>query len=104
MTLLNGMFNKNGIIDNKLNDNYIKINPNPITGIANIYFYNYIYQNYQIDVYNQTGQIICPIYDGMVEIGTNKYIWNSSNYPSGTYFCKITGKETNISYKIMVTK
>ena len=104
ITLLNGRFEFLEKKDLTKDNNSIIIYPNPINKIANIYFDNANSGNYILNIYDNSGLKLINIFDDILDIGIHKFIWNTENYPSGNYFCKIIGKDVNLTYKIIVTK
>lgn len=79
------------------------IYPNPATGIVNIMLDIKKAETIDVNIYDTSGNIITNIFNGIAEPGTI-LTWNSSENPSGTYYCKVESRSFNKSYKIIVSK
>ena len=69
----------------KLNQNY----PNPFNPYTNISFEIPTKGFTTLEVYNTLGQRVSVLVDELRESGTYEEHFNSSDLPSGTYFCKL---------------
>ena len=56
---------------------------------------------WQIDI---KGNIIKDLYKGIIDSDTNSFIWNVKDTPNGAYYCKITSKNINKQFTIIVSK
>jgi WD40 repeat protein len=79
------------------------IYPNPATGILNIMLDIKKSETIDVNIYDTSGNIITNIFNGIAEPGTI-LTWNSSENPSGTYYCKVDSRSFNRTYKIIVSK
>jgi hypothetical protein len=79
------------------------IYPNPTNGIVNIVIHDINNKNVIINIYDNNGIFIESIFNGYIKSRQNIQ-WNSSSYPSGTYYCKVESRSFNRSYKISVAK
>ncbi len=78
--------------------------PNPTNGLVNIKFWTSKRSLINVRVVNSRGEIIEKIKEGYLEPGEHSFQWNSSKYPSGTYFCRIESRDYNKTLKIIVSK
>ena len=93
-----------GIEENPLQKKDILIYPNPIDDTANISFNSENSGFFKIEIFNSSGVSVIQINNDFLTPGKHDFIWNTNGNPNGTYYCKITGKETNLIYKIIVNK
>ena len=68
-----------------LNQNY----PNPFNPTTSIRFTLTGSGNTRIDIYNVHGEVIDRLVDGYLQKGNHLAVWNSKNFPSGTYYYRI---------------
>lgn len=59
---------------------------------------------YNIDIYDSNSKLINKIFDGFIEKGEKTLNWDSSNYPSGAYYCIIKSKNYSDTLKIIVQR
>jgi len=78
--------------------------PNPNTSISTINITLSSPENIEIKIVNQEGIEIESIFSGILEAGEHNFTWNGSNYPSGVYYARITGKSINQTMKIVKVK
>jgi len=78
--------------------------PNPFNPATNIIVKNIKSGNYTIDIYNILGQKVYTLYNGYLEKGNNKFIFNANNFASGIYFVKFIGDNINLTYKLLLQR
>ena len=49
--------------------------------------------NVSLRIYNRLGQLVASLVDEHKEAGSYQVQWNSSNVPSGIYFCRLRAGE-----------
>ncbi|MCD4697081.1 MAG: T9SS type A sorting domain-containing protein, partial [Bacteroidales bacterium] len=75
--------------------NYLVVNPNPFSTAITIEYELTQHGKTEIKILNQIGQIIKEFVHKESRIGTNKFIWQTENLPSGFYFIRLQiGAET----------
>jgi hypothetical protein len=77
--------NQNQVKEYNLNQNY----PNPFNPSTTIEYSIAKEANVQIILYNELGQQLSTIFDGVKKEGKHKVQFDGSNYPSGVYFYQI---------------
>jgi hypothetical protein len=82
----------------------VSISPNPNNSITTINLNTSEAEKVDIIILNQSGKEIESILSGLLEPGKYNYTWNGSQYPSGVYYCRITGKNINETLKIILEK
>ncbi len=82
--------------------------PNPFAKDVNIQIDNPEKGNVDISLFNIKGQIIKHIHEGMLDKGTQNYVWNASeseaDNASGAYFLRISTKDKTITKKMVLVK
>jgi len=78
------------------------INPNPVVGKGNIYFSSTKPGYAQINVYNVKGQLIKAVFDGNIDRGENKIIFDIDRLSTGIYFVKIQTQNNQIIKNISI--
>ncbi len=63
--------------------------PNPFNPVTTIAFQLPRSCKMTISIFNLSGQIVAEIFDGRKPAGYHAVNWNSSDYPSGTYFIRM---------------
>jgi hypothetical protein len=91
-----------GVKNNALSDS--KNTPNPFMNQTEIKINIPKSNNYKIEIYNTVSKLIEQIHNDYLEQGEHKFLWNSANYPTGTYFCRITGKDYSVTLKILLQR
>ena len=61
--------------------------PNPFNPITSINFYNPVYSNIKLSIYDVLGQLVETIFDENIQAGKHFVQWNAIHYSSGIYFC-----------------
>ena len=101
--MLNGKF-YTSIEEQKNQNNYSIIYPNPTDGIVNIEFTFPFNEQTNIMIYDIRGNIITTIFNDFLIVGEHSFQWNTNNTTNGTYLCKITANSFNKTFKIIVNK
>lgn len=78
--------------------------PNPNTAISTINITLSSPENIELKIVNQEGIEIESVFSGILEDGEHNFTWDGSNYPSGVYYCRVTGKDFNKTLKIILEK
>jgi len=86
------------IADFEINNNSMKIYPNPFMDKANIEFYSKEKQKINISIFDITGKIIININEN-IEQGTQNYSFKAGKY--GIYFISISGNNFKINEKLI---
>lgn len=63
--------------------------PNPSSGRTTIQYSVSGSSSVKISIMNLLGEEVAEIFDGELNAGVHSFIWNSGNYPAGTYFCVV---------------
>jgi hypothetical protein len=58
----------------------------------------------RLTVFNQTGEQIAMLYNGMQEAGLHEAEWNGMEYPSGVYYVRLEAGQFTQSIKMMLLK
>jgi hypothetical protein len=95
-----------GFVDSQLNKNelVVKVYPNPCKSFVNINFELPSEEMVIIALYNQLGDQVTSEKAQKFSSGTNKVIFNVSNFSTGCYFYKIETKSTLKFGKISVVR
>jgi len=102
LTLYN--LKKVSISDDKNKNTNIGIFPNPNDGIVNIIFDTQVRGKYKIEIFDNSGRAIYTIFDDFLDIGNQKFKWNTTGIANGILFCRISGNNLNLIYKIIISK
>ena len=81
-----------------------EIFPNPFNPITNINYTLSQKSKIRLNIYNNRGEKIVKLKDGIEYAGTHSIIWNAMNYPSGLYFLKIEAENFTETQKLMLIK
>jgi hypothetical protein len=68
-----------------LNQNY----PNPFNPSTSIQFILPERGNARLEIFNSRGETVHVLVDGFFDKGSHLAVWNSGNFPSGTYFYRL---------------
>ncbi|OGU38806.1 MAG: hypothetical protein A2X61_15440 [Ignavibacteria bacterium GWB2_35_12] len=101
--ILNAKWEPNDVIEESPKDTVI-LYPNPSDNVVNISYENSNPDIITVKIFNTSGQNLSIVHDGVVQPGKHLFKWNTTGQPSGTYFCKITGNRSNLTYKIIIAK
>ncbi len=83
-----------------LNQNY----PNPFNPTTTIKFSIPEAGTYKLAVYNILGQVVGQLINQELQAGNYQRIFDASNLSSGLYFYKLSGKNVNLTKKMMLLK
>ncbi len=78
--------------------------PNPTDNKVEIEFNVSSFSNVAIKIIDNEGKNIDNIFNGQLNPGEHQFYWDSSNYPSGNYYCRIETDNYIKTYKIIVNK
>tara|TARA_S200000501_G_C20858778_1_gene758782 strand:- start:777 stop:1310 length:534 start_codon:yes stop_codon:yes gene_type:complete len=81
-----------------------KIFPNPFNPKTNINYSLNRKTKIKINIYNNNGEKIVTLKDGVENIGSHSISWHAMDYPSGLYFLKIDGEDFRETHKLMLIK
>lgn len=97
---------KDGDVTEAIIGNY----PNPFYTSTFITIENFgLETRSSIKIYNVLGQIVKTVWDGNLETGIHRFVWNGiedtgTNVPSGLYFCHVVLGERSVSRKIIIVR
>lgn len=80
------------------------VSPNPFNSSTILTFLIPQPGNYKVEIFNSRSDLIKTLHDGYLNSTENKFTWRSDNKPSGTYYCKITGKDFSETLTIVLEK
>lgn len=86
------------IEDTEISGAVVTCFPNPVINKLNISINSDRNNNATIEIYNILGMKIKDLFNGVLEVGTNNYIFNSDGLLEGIYFCKVV---VGNNYKII---
>ncbi len=78
--------------------------PNPTNEKVNIKLTLTDFSHVNIHITNIEGDLLETIFKGNLNPGEHQFYWDSSNYPSGNYYCRIETENYIKTYKIIVNK
>lgn len=81
-------------------DNSIKVYPNPTNNFINIDFESKQKESLSIELIDINGNFIRELYQGISELGTNKFNFDLANLSSSVYLLKFTFNGMSITRKI----
>lgn len=81
-----------------------KVFPNPFNPITNINYTLSQKSKIRLDIYNNSGEKIVTLKDGIEYAGSHSILWNAMDYPSGLYFLRIEAENFRETYKLMLVK
>ena len=101
-TSLTGINHLNSIIPNNfsLSQNY----PNPFNPNTTIKFAIPRAGDVGLAIYNALGQVVATLVNEHLNAGTYSADWNSSDFPSGVYFYKLTSGDFTETKKMVLIK
>ena len=88
----------------EISNNDIKASPNPSKNLVNIIFNLPQSGKTQVEILDLNSNQISLLYAGFMDAGNQNLNWFSKGIPSGTYFCRITGKNFSKTLKIILEK
>jgi hypothetical protein len=77
--------------------------PNPFNPIATIEFTLPVSSNWQVMIYNVSGQKVAT-FDGFNEPGSVTVKWDASDYSSGIYLYKVVAGQNSVTRKMVLLK
>lgn len=81
----------------------VSIFPNPVFGTAGIEFELMQPGTTSVEVYNVLGALVHVLTpNGYFEAGKHRLDWNTSNFPEGMYFVKITQDTAETTMKVLI--
>jgi uncharacterized delta-60 repeat protein len=78
--------------------------PNPVKNVTTIKFAIPFPAKVKLCVYDVNGKEITVLIDKQLQAGSHEVKWNGSNYPSGTYFYKLTTPSSENARYVLLTK
>lgn len=78
--------------------------PNPFNPSTTIEFSLVDAGEYEISVYNITGQKLSVLSDGYAQPGVYKYVWNAADFTSGVYFIRLNSGSQFATQKVVLIK
>jgi len=78
--------------------------PNPTTSTYTLKYNQLANEFTTIQITDLQGNVIKPIFSGLIEQGINTYDISVNELPNGTYFVQIINEHQNLSLKLMVLK
>ena len=80
--------------------------PNPFNPVTTINFNISSSGHTKVEIYNQNGQKITTLYDGLLPSGNHSLKWNAheNSSSSGTYFVRVSQNEQFVSSKMLMVK
>ena len=88
------------VVDFKLEE----IFPNPFNPITNINYTLSQQSKIRLNIYDNKGEKVVTLKDGIEYAGSHSILWNAMNYPSGLYFLKIEAENFRETYKLVLVK
>lgn len=82
----------------------LNLYPNPASAFVNIKFDVKQTDNYRLDVYNLEGRLVKTTQISKAVLGENELRLNTEDLISGTYFVRLTGKNTKLTSRLVVVK
>lgn len=79
----------------------ISVYPNPAMQSVHFSIVNEKSSNYELSIYDASGNLIEEVFKGRLEKGLHQFNWNGANTPTGIYFLRINNGETTVTRKIM---
>jgi hypothetical protein len=79
----------------------ITVYPNPFHSSINIEFELLAKAQVTLQVYNHLGQMVAELANETREAGIHRISWDSSNLPTGLYYCRLVAGMKNYSCKII---
>ncbi len=87
-------------VKSSIND--LVVYPNPSHGIFNIQFSLNEKAKAEVTICDANGKKIATLYDGTMQAGSSKFIWDGSRAKAGTYFCRIKSGSYTKTVKMIV--
>jgi len=87
-------------VKNTIND--LSVYPNPSHGIFNIQFTLFEKAKTEVIVCDASGKKITTVFEGTMQAGSSKFVWNGARVKPGTYFCRVKADNYNKVVKMVV--
>ncbi len=58
----------------------------------------------RLTIFNNNGELVEKIFEGLQTTGTHSFSWNAANYSSGNYFCRLNVDGSFKSIKLSYIK
>jgi hypothetical protein len=84
----------------QLHQNY----PNPFNPTTTIEFEMPQAERATIRIYDVLGRQVETLFEGRLDIGTHRIVWNARTIPSGVYFCRMRSQGITLTIKMLLTK
>lgn len=105
-TIYDVFINKNPDAVNELqiksSINNLSVYPNPSHGIFNIQFSVNEKLKGDVTICDNNGKKIATLFDGTLEAGSSKFLWDGSNAKTGTYLCRVKAGNYTKVVKLVV--
>ena len=96
---------KLGLNDLKKNiQEQLSLYPNPAVDIVNLKFNIKQAGDLRLDIYNLEGRLVKATVIKSAKSGENSFTFNTEEFISGTYFVRLTGKNTKLTSRMIVLK
>jgi hypothetical protein len=89
-------------IKNIIND--LSVYPNPSGGLFNIQFSIAEKEKTEVMINDATGKKISALFDGTLQAGISKFVWDGKQAKAGTYYCHIKAGNYSRVVKMTVAK
>jgi hypothetical protein len=106
MSVYNGELSNNRKLNNNIPDKFelLQNYPNPFNPVTSIEYRFQKSSFVQLQIFDVMGNLIKNLFEGYLNAGEYKVTWDAGNYPSGTYFYKITAPEFSTTKKMVLIK
>lgn len=81
-----------------------KAYPNPFNPTTTIEFSLLDASDFEVSVYNITGQKMDILVSGYADAGVYEYVWNAADFTSGVYFIRLTADNNIATQKVVLIK
>jgi agmatine/peptidylarginine deiminase len=78
--------------------------PNPFNPETTIEIGTDVRSEVRIDVFNIKGQKIATVYNGDLETGLNRFVWNAETQKSGLYLIRVSSPDFSLTRKVLLLK
>ena len=82
----------------------VEVYPNPARQHVCFTIVNETAAEYNLAVYDVSGNLIENVFQGFLENGTHQFTWNGSIAPAGVYFLRIDNGASTMNRKIILTR
>jgi hypothetical protein len=94
-----------GVTDVEVNEKQIEeitVNPNPVSGAAEIRFHNPSHGYVSLKLYDMLGRKVMSLYEGITDSGEIKIEMNTSHLNGGMYYLKLESQGRIETEKLVV--